>query len=99
MLKRFAHFQEAANRLEGKVESSDESAGNVVFNITISAPRPHRPAIEVAPTTPRDSGSRAEKFKTACSRGRHPLDMRPRNTLFVSETQQITASCRIRHRG
>ena len=38
-------FQEAANRLEGKVESSDESAGNVVFNITISAPRPPRPAI------------------------------------------------------
>ena len=44
-----AHFQEAANRLEGKVESSDESAGNVVFNITISAPRPHRPPIEVRP--------------------------------------------------
>jgi len=40
-----AHFQEAANRLEGKVDSAAESAGNVVFNITISAPRPHRPAI------------------------------------------------------
>ena len=39
------HFPEAANRLEGKVESSDESAGNVVFNVVISAPRPHRPAI------------------------------------------------------
>jgi len=40
-----AHFQEAANRLEGKVESSDESAGDIVFNVTISAPRPHRPTI------------------------------------------------------
>ena len=40
-----AHFQEAANRLEGKVESSDESAGGVTFNVIISAPRPHRPAI------------------------------------------------------
>jgi hypothetical protein len=37
-----AHFQEAANRLEGKVDSSDESAGNAVFNITISAARPLR---------------------------------------------------------
>jgi len=59
-----AHFQEVANRLEGKVDSAEESAGNVVYNITISAPRPHRPApAEVAPTTPRelDSGSHAEK--------------------------------------
>jgi hypothetical protein len=40
-----AHFQEAANRLEGRVEAADESAGNVVYNVVISAPRPHRPAI------------------------------------------------------
>jgi hypothetical protein len=40
-----AHFQEAANRLEGKVNSAEESDGNAVFNITISAPRPHRPPI------------------------------------------------------
>src|SRR5215472_4403575 len=46
-----SHVQEAANRLEGKMESSDESAGNVVFNITISAPRPHRPPIEAALAT------------------------------------------------
>ena len=59
-----AHFQEAANRLEGRVEAADESHGNVSFRITISAPRPHRPApIEVAPTTSRelDSGGHAEK--------------------------------------
>ena len=58
-----AHFQEVANRLEGRVEAADESRGNVSFHITISAPRPHRHApIEVAPTTPRefDSGSQAE---------------------------------------
>jgi len=58
-----AHFQEAANRLEGRVEAADESHGNVSFHITISAPRPHRHApIEVSPTTPRelDSGSEAE---------------------------------------
>ena len=41
-----AHFQAAANRLEGKVNSAEESAGNVVFNVTISAPRPHRPVID-----------------------------------------------------
>ena len=41
-----AYFQEVANRLEGKVASSDESAGNVVFNVMISAPRRHRPAID-----------------------------------------------------
>ena len=40
-----SHVQEAANRLEGKVESSDESAGGVTFNVIISAPRPHRPAM------------------------------------------------------
>ena len=40
-----SHVQEAANRLEGKVESSDELAGGVTFNVIISAPRPHRPAI------------------------------------------------------
>jgi len=40
-----SHVQEAANRLEGRVESSDESAGGVTFNVIISAPTPHRPAI------------------------------------------------------
>jgi len=58
-----AHFQEAANRLEGRIPDADESRGDVVFNVVISAPRPYRPApIEVAPTTPRelDSGSQAE---------------------------------------
>lgn len=37
-----AHFQEAANRLEGRVTDTDESRGNVTFNVVISAPRPHR---------------------------------------------------------
>jgi len=58
-----SHVQEAANRLEGRVEAADEPHGNVSFHITISAPRPHRHApIQVAPTTPRelDSGSHAE---------------------------------------
>ena len=56
-----AHFQEAANRLEGRIPDADESRGDVVFNVVISAPRPHRPAIEVWPTTPRelDSGGQA----------------------------------------
>src|SRR6516165_111482 len=40
-----SHVQEAANRLEGRVEASDESAGGVTFNVIISAPTPHRPAI------------------------------------------------------
>ena len=40
-----AHFQEAVNRLEGKVNSVEESAGSVVFKVVISTPRPHRPAI------------------------------------------------------
>jgi hypothetical protein len=38
-----AHFQEAANRLEGRVADRDESHGNVTFNVVISAPRPHKP--------------------------------------------------------
>ena len=38
-----AHFQEAANRLEGRVSDTDESRGNVTFNVVISAPRPHKP--------------------------------------------------------
>ena len=37
------HFQEAANRLEGRVSDTDESRGNVTFNVVISAPRPHKP--------------------------------------------------------
>jgi hypothetical protein len=40
-----SHVQEAANRLEGRVEAANESAGGVTFNVVISAPRPHRPAI------------------------------------------------------
>ena len=35
-----AHFQEAANRLEGRVSDTDESRGNITFNVVISAPRP-----------------------------------------------------------
>jgi hypothetical protein len=35
-----AHFQEAANRLEGRVTDTDESRGNITFNVVISAPRP-----------------------------------------------------------
>lgn len=38
-----AHFQEAANRLEGRVADTDESRGPVTFNVVISAPRPHKP--------------------------------------------------------
>jgi hypothetical protein len=38
-----AHFQEAANRLDGRVSDTDESRGNVTFNVVISAPRPHKP--------------------------------------------------------
>jgi len=38
-----AHFQEAANRLGGRVADTDESRGNVTFNVVISAPRPHKP--------------------------------------------------------
>jgi len=41
-----SHVQEAANRLEGRVEAADESAGGVTFNVIISAPRPPRPAID-----------------------------------------------------
>lgn len=37
-----SHFQEAANRLEGRVEASDDSRGNVSFHVHISAPRPPR---------------------------------------------------------
>ena len=38
-----AHFQEAANRLEGRISDTDEPHGNVTFNVVISAPRPHKP--------------------------------------------------------
>ena len=38
-----AHFQEAANRLEGRVSDTDECRGNITFNVVISAPRPHKP--------------------------------------------------------
>ena len=41
-----AHFQEAANRLEGKINSAEELAAMWCLTLKISAPRPHRPAID-----------------------------------------------------
>jgi hypothetical protein len=34
------HITEIINRLEGKVTDTDESRGNITFNVVISAPRP-----------------------------------------------------------
>ena len=54
------HMQEVLNRLEGRVDASDETSGGAVFNITISAPRPSRnvlgPIVEAVMAESNDSG-------------------------------------------
>jgi len=62
-----SHVQEAANRLEGKVEAADESAGGVTFNVIISAPRPHRPSARY-----QFSNEASSQQYSACESARNP---------------------------